>query len=117
MKYEISKVSAFSLFKVGFIFYFIIGLLIALVWGFVFGIILSSPVLTGFDEEIFPGFGDEFLRFMTSGVPIAFLIIGMIFFSFFYGFIGGFIFLIAGLLYNIISGALGGVKVELNEIQ
>ena len=100
-KLEIKRIGLFSLFKIAFFIYALIGLVAGLFYGF---FLLAATLLEhAFIEEGFPEFG------ILGGV-FGLILIPVI--ALFYGAIGSVFVTIVGFLYNVFAGMVGGVRLD-----
>ena len=102
---EIRRIELFSLFKVAFYIYAVIGLLIGLIY--VFFLLVAGGLQSAF-------LGDEFPRFGVVGGVIGILAIPFI--AVIYGAVGSVFVTIGGLVFNLICGAVGGLRFD-TEVQ
>jgi hypothetical protein len=98
---EIKRIELFSLFKIAFYVYAVMGLFVGLIYGFF--LVLAGGIQSAF-------LGDEFPQFGAIGVVVGLLAIPFI--ALIYGAIGSVFVTIGGWIFNIISGALGGLRFE-----
>jgi hypothetical protein len=98
---EIKRIELFSLFKIAFYIYAFIGLVVGLIYGF------FLVVAGGLQSMLL---GEEFPELGTIGVVIG--IAAIPFFAMIYGAVGSVFITIGGLVYNLIAGAVGGLRVE-----
>ncbi|MEJ2722204.1 MAG: hypothetical protein P8181_13870 [bacterium] len=98
---EIKRVELFSLFKIAFYIYAFIGLIVGLIYGFF--LVLAGGLQSMFFGEGFPDLG-------TVGIAIGILAIPFI--ALIYGAVGSVFVTIGGMVYNLIAGAVGGVRFE-----
>jgi len=101
---EIKRIDLWSLFKIAFIIYAIVGILVG-VFFFFFSLLMGSIGSSMAYEEEFSGF--PFL-----GGAVGLLMIP--FFAFFYGVIGSVFATIGAWIYNLICTAIGGLRVHAN---
>ena len=100
-KLEIKRIELFSLFKIAFFLYALIGLVAGLFYGL---FLLAATVLEStFVDEGFPEFG------ILGGV-FGLILIPVI--ALFYGAIGSVFVTIVGFLYNVFAGMVGGVRLD-----
>ena len=98
---EIKRIELFSLFKIAFYIYAFIGLVIGLIYGFF--LVVAGGLQSMLLGEGFPELG-------TVGVVIG--IAAIPFIAMIYGAIGSVFVTMGGLVYNLIAGAVGGLRVE-----
>ena len=98
---EIKRIELFSLFKIAFFLYAVIGLLMGLCYGFF--LLAASFLETAFVDEAIPGFG--FLGGMLGLVLIPIMAV-------FYGAFGSVFVTIGGFLYNMFARFIGGIRLE-----
>jgi hypothetical protein len=103
---EIKRIDLWSLFKLSFIIYAVIGVLVGLIY-MVFFMLLGSMNSSFFADE-FPNVG------VLGGGVIGLLIIP--FFAFINGIFGSVFTTIGGGVYNLIAGMAGGLKIDAREI-
>ncbi|UCH83368.1 MAG: hypothetical protein JSW50_13045 [Candidatus Latescibacterota bacterium] len=98
---EVKRIELFSLFKVAFFIYTFIGLVVGLIYGFVLLVAggLHSMIL-----------GEQFPQLGAFGAAIGILAIPFV--AMVYGAIGSVFVTIGGIIYNLIAGAVGGVRFE-----
>jgi hypothetical protein len=100
-KLEIKRIELFSLFKIAFFIYALIGLVAGLFYGF---FLLAATFLEhAFIEDGFPEFG-------VLGGVLGLILIPVI--ALFYGAIGSVFVTIVGFLYNVFAGFVGGVRLD-----
>jgi len=98
---EIKRIELFSLFKIAFFIYAIIGLVVGLIYGFV--VLVADGFQSAFLGDEFPQLG------MLSGV-IGLLAIPFV--AMIYGMVGSVFVTICGAVFNLISAAVGGLRFE-----
>jgi hypothetical protein len=98
---EIKRIELFSLFKLAFYIYAIIGLFIAIIYGLFF------LAIGGMQSAIF---GDEIPH--LGGVGIVLGILAIPFIALAYGAVGSVFMTIGGWLFNVIAGAAGGLRIQ-----
>ena len=98
---EVKRIELFSLFKIAFFIYSFLGLVMGLIYGFFL-------LLAGGLQSMF--LGEEFPQLGAFGIAIGILAIP--FGAMVYGAIGSVIVTIGGFIYNVIAGAVGGVRFE-----
>jgi len=100
-KLEIKRIELFSLFKIAFFVYALIGLVAGLFYGF---FLLAATFLEhAFIDEGFPEFGVLGGVFGLILIPVIALL---------YGAIGSVFVTIVGFLYNIFAGFVGGIRLD-----
>ncbi|NVM04655.1 MAG: hypothetical protein HWN67_20190 [Candidatus Helarchaeota archaeon] len=105
MEYEIKRFNIWSVAKIVFIIFLIIGFLISLFYVVIIGILQNFVQSFGIDE-----FEGEAMRF--TGFIGIFLII---FLTFFYAIVTTIFSIFFTGLYNIIAGVIGGIKFNINK--
>ena len=103
MRVEIKRVDVGSLVKICFVVYAILGLIVGLVYVIVALAASSLLDLAGATE------GTALLRIAATGAGI--LLVPL--FALFYGIVGALAGLIGGVVYNLVSKALGGLRLSL----
>jgi hypothetical protein len=101
---EIKRIELWSLFKISFILYAVVGVLVGFFMLF-FSLVMQGIGGSYMYDEQFPGFG------MLGGV------IGIImipFFAFLYGIMGSVFATIGGWIFNIVCGMSGGLRFQAN---
>ena len=98
-KLEIRRIDLWSIFKLAFMVYAVIGLIVGVFYGF---FLLLANALTSFSDEI-----PEF-RFLGGVLGIVLIPVMAVF----YGAIGSVFATIIGLLYNLFAGVVGGLRVD-----
>jgi len=98
---EIKRIELFSLFKIAFFIYTFIGFFVGLIYGS-FMVLAGGVNMAIFGEE-FPEMGMLGIVFGVIAVPIAAMV---------YGTIGSVFITIGGLIFNLITGAVGGLRFE-----
>ena len=98
---EIKRIELFSLFKIAFFIYAIIGLVVGLIYGFV--VLVADGFQSAFLGDEFPQLG------MLTGV-IGLLAIPFV--AMIYGMVGSVFVTIGGVVFNLISAAVGGLRFE-----
>lgn len=106
MTYEIKRFDLLTVFKVSFLIYLIIGFLVGILYGMILMKMMSAfaPLL---ENQLFEGF--QGIGFMAA-LTLAF------FTAIFLAVIWSIITVIAAGLYNVLSGWIGGFKVEMEMI-
>ena len=99
---EFKKIELWSLFKIAFFLYALIGLIVGLFYA-VFMLIAGGLEMAFLEEEDFAGFG------LIGGI---FGIILAPFFAVLYGAMGAVFITIGGWIYNVVAGIGGGLKFE-----
>ena len=100
-KLEIKRIELFSLFKIAFFIYALIGLVAGLFYGF---FLLAGTFLgNAFIEDGFP-------ELRSLGGLFGLILIPVI--ALFYGAIGSVFVTIVGFLYNVFAGMVGGVRLD-----
>ena len=100
-RFEIKRIELFSLFKLAFYIYAVIGLVFAIIYGF------SLLVVGGIQSAIF---GEAIPRLGTIGIVLGILAIPLIALA--YGAVGSVFVTIGGWIFNAIAGAVGGLRVQ-----
>ena len=101
---EFKKIDLWSLFKIAFFLYALVGLVVGLFYA-VFMLVAGGLELAFLEDEDFGGFG------LIGGI------LGLIlvpFFAVLYGTMGSVFITIAGWIYNLLAGFSGGIKFETN---
>jgi hypothetical protein len=96
---EIKRIELFSLFKIAFFIYSIIGFFVGLIYGTV--MVLAGGLNMAFLGEDFPEMGMLGIIFGVLAVPVAAMV---------YGTIGSVFVTIGGAIFNLIAGAVGGLR-------
>jgi hypothetical protein len=98
---EIKRIELFSLFKLAFYIYAVIGLLFAFIYGF------FMVVIGGIQNAVF---GEEIPNLGVIGVVIGIFAIPLV--ALVYGAVASVFITIGGWLYNIVAGGVGGLRLE-----
>ncbi|MFQ5510977.1 MAG: hypothetical protein ACE5EO_03935 [Candidatus Krumholzibacteriia bacterium] len=98
---EIKRIELWSLFKIAFVLYAALGLLLGIVYGFF--ILVAGGLQTALLGEDFPQFG-------ILGGLLGIVLIPV--FAVFYGAIGSVFVTIGGFIFNVVVGMAGGLRVE-----
>jgi hypothetical protein len=98
---EIKRIELFSLFKLAFYIYAVIGLLFAFIYGF------FMLVIGGIQNAVF---GEEIPNLGVIGVVIGIFAIPLV--ALVYGAVASVFITIGGWLYNIVAGGVGGLRLE-----
>jgi hypothetical protein len=98
---EIKKIELFSLFKLAFYLYAVVGLVMAVVYGF------FLLVIGGIQSAVF---GSEIPRLGAVGIVLGILSIPII--ALIYGAVASVFITIGGWIFNLFAGAVGGIRVE-----
>ena len=101
MKKEIKKIDSISLAKIYGLSMAILGLVIGVVLGFILFFVSS-----------FVGTDRSFAPFLAPGMGI----LGFIFMPVLYGILGFFVSGLSGFIYNFLASWVGGIKIELTDI-
>jgi hypothetical protein len=100
-RFEIKRIELFSLFKLAFYIYAVIGLFFAIIYGF------FLLVIGGIQSAVF---GGEIPQLGAIGVVLGIMAIPIV--ALMYGAVGSVFMTIGGWLFNIIAGAVGGLRVQ-----
>jgi hypothetical protein len=100
-RFEIKRIELFSIFKLAFYIYTVIGLIFAIIYGF------FLLVVGGIQSAIF---GEEIPRLGSIGIVLGVLAIPLIALA--YGAVGSVFATIGGWIFNAIAGAVGGLRVQ-----
>jgi len=98
---EIKRIELFSLFKLSFFIYAVIGLFFAIIYGLFF-LMIGGVQSAIFGEEI-PSLGAIGVVFGILAMPLIALV---------YGALGSVFMTIAGLIFNVVAGSAGGLRVH-----
>jgi hypothetical protein len=102
---EVKRIELWSLFKIAFVLYAALGLLMGIIYGFF--MLVAGSLQTAFLGDDFPEFG------MVGGV-LGIILIPVI--AIFYGAMGSVFVTIGGFLFNLVAGMVGGVRIETNVV-
>jgi hypothetical protein len=97
---EIKRIDLWSLFKIAFLLYFAFGLIAGLFYGFFI-------LLAGAFQDVL---GEEFASFGILGGLLGLLLIPVI--AVMYGAIGSVFLTVGGFAFNLVAGAVGGLRLE-----
>ena len=100
-RFEIKRIELFSLFKLAFYIYAIIGLFIAIVYG------LFMLLIGGLQNMVF---GNDLPNLGMVGLVLGIFAIPLI--AVMYGAVASVFVTIAGWIYNVIAGGVGGLRLE-----
>jgi hypothetical protein len=100
-RFELKRIELFSLFKLAFYIYAVLGLIFAIIYGF-FMLLLGGLQSVVFGREL-PNLGMVGLVLGIFAIPLIALI---------YGAVASVFITIGGWIYNVIAGGVGGLRVE-----
>ncbi len=100
-RFEVKRIELFSLFKLAFYIYAVIGLIFAIIYGF-FMLVIGGLQTVVFGNEL-PNMGMVGLVLGIFAIPIIALI---------YGAVASVFLTIGGWIYNVIAGGVGGLRLE-----
>ncbi len=112
MRYELTHIGVFSVFKV----YLVLGIILGLIIGILIALI-GLPSIYGYGMGPGLGMPPSHGPAVTGG-GLAFAgigLVGAIIGGIIYGVIAGIVGAIAAFLYNVVAGMVGGIEIELEE--
>lgn len=108
MKYMIRRVSPVSVFRITFFLYWVVGIIVAVMYGVFFGIMAMIPGVL--DDPEMGGLGQ-----VMGGIGAFAIIVGGFFVSILYGVFGAGTSVLLAIAYNALARTVGGFEMELEE--
>ncbi|MEE9270433.1 MAG: hypothetical protein V3V49_09250 [Candidatus Krumholzibacteria bacterium] len=102
---ELKRIELWSLFKIAFVLYAALGLLMGIMYGFF--ILVAGSLQTAF-------LGDDFPKFGILGGLLGIVLVPVI--AVFYGAIGSVFVTVGGFIFNLVAGMVGGLRIETNVV-